>query len=293
MIKKFRRWLRGHTLEAYQRLRLEFELFNIESRNPTLVYQMGKVGSQTVERTLQTLDIQSPVIHVHTLNPDQLKKAIAKERQSHGSHLPAHLIASSILVRKLRNGLFPCRVITLTREPIARAVSFAFEDWKKKAPNALRENGAFDTDAVTEKVKRMLKNQAAHGDPSHWFDRELKEVLGIDVFAEPYDRMKGYTIIEGSKVSALVLRLEDMNRSLPDALSAFLGVEKRRVDIRSENVGDRKWYADSLQHVKDRFTLPPDLAQSVLDTRYVKHFYSPDAPHILDRWSANSDEPAS
>lgn len=293
IINKFKRSLRGYLLEAYHRLQLERKLFGIELQNPILVYQMGKVGSKTVVQALHNLDIADPIIHVHTLSQSQLEKAIAKERQSHGSHLPAHLIASKILVRKLQDGPIPCRVITLTREPVARAVSFAFEDWKKKAPNALLENGAFDTDALTKSVKRMLINQSGHGNLSHWFDRELKDVLGVDVFASPYDRKKGYTIIEGDKVSVLVLRLEDINRSLPEALAEFLGVEAEQVSMRAENVGDRKWYADSLKQVKNHFVLPPDLAQSVLRTRYFQHFYGADTPQILDRWSARTNDSAS
>ena len=229
--------LRGYTLELLHRIRLEWRLRNAERQRPILVYQMGKVGSSTVMRTLSRLSRPEPLLQVHTLNPEHLQRAIAKQRASQSPRLPEHLIASSILVRKFRHGIFPCRIITLTREPVARAISFAFEDWQKKAPEARSSDGDLDVSRMTEAVDMLLQKYGGHADPTHWFDRELNEVFNVDVFSKPYDRDRGYTILHKGNISVLVMRLEDLNRSLPKALEAFLGIDPEQVVLQRANEG--------------------------------------------------------
>src|SRR5690606_22477973 len=87
---------------------------------------MGKVGSSTVVETLKNLELGVPIVHTHTLRASTLKQAIQKERTSGTQRISGHLIASSILIPKLENGLFPSTVITLTREPtVGRSHSYS------------------------------------------------------------------------------------------------------------------------------------------------------------------------
>src|SRR5690606_26189379 len=103
-----------HTLVRGQ---IRANLRSVERRHPILVHQMGKDGSSTVVETLKNLELGVPIVHTHTLRASTLKKAIQKERTSGTQRISGHLIASSILIPKLENGLFPSTVITLTREP--------------------------------------------------------------------------------------------------------------------------------------------------------------------------------
>lgn len=285
-MKALKKALRGYGLEIMNRIRLEWSLRNVERQNPILVYQMGKVGSSTVVQTLEQLDWLKPVLQVHTLNPEHLQQAVAKQRASQSPYLPEHLITSSILVRKLLKGIFPCRVITLTREPVARAISFVFQDWKKKAPEARSSTGNLEVERMKEAVDALLRNESSgHADPTRWFDRELNEVLGIDVFAVPYDRQQGYVILQEGEVSVLVMRLEDLNHSLPSALADFLDVDSDQVIMTRANEGGEKWYAEALQTVKESYQLCPALARSVIDSQYFQHFYSGKREHVWRRWT--------
>jgi hypothetical protein len=51
---------------------------------PVLVYQMAKVGSTTVVRSLQQADPERVVLHVHFLSPEMLRGAGARHVQSKG-----------------------------------------------------------------------------------------------------------------------------------------------------------------------------------------------------------------
>ncbi|ARA94416.1 hypothetical protein AWN76_015485 [Rhodothermaceae bacterium RA] len=74
--------LRDRLRESVERLRLRFALHDVERRSPILVYQMGKVGSSTVTRTLAMLGLSEPVLHLHTLNPETLRRAVERQRAS-------------------------------------------------------------------------------------------------------------------------------------------------------------------------------------------------------------------
>lgn len=282
-------YARGYAREMLDRVRLRRELRSVEKQHPILVYQMGKVGSSTVVDTLHQLRLDRPVLHLHTLAADRLAFAKARQRGSGSPFLHEHLLVSTILEKKLSQAPFPCSVITLTREPISRAISFVFEDRVKQAPHALKPDGTVDTAALSEVVNQLLASpDNGTADPSLWFDGELRSVFGVDVFAHPYDLERGYTIIPGEHVRVLVLRMEDLNRSLALALADFLGLDAGAITLREANVGGAKWYSGYLEEVKRTLQLPPDVARSVFGTRYFKHFYAQDALRITERWTAPS-----
>jgi hypothetical protein len=254
-------------------------------RNPVIVYQMGKVGSSTVVHTLRALDQGAPVLHCHTLIEARVSEAVANHRRQRSHAVPRHLLEAAYTIRALRAGTFPCRVITLAREPVARAISFAFEDWRRQASQALRDE-QLDFSAMQDAISNLLSQSGGHADPSRWFDGELREVFGIDVFSGPFDHERGFQVLDNGPVSVLVLRLEDLNRSLPVALGEFLGLDPGAIQISPANVGSEKWYAGSLAEMKSRFRLPRSVLERIYATRYAQHFYAPEAQALIGRWAA-------
>lgn len=245
---------------------------------------MGKVGSSTVVETLKNLELGVPIVHTHTLRASTLKKAIQKERTSGTQRISGHLIASSILIPKLENGLFPSTVITLTREPIGRAVSFVFEDWRKKAPHARQTDGQLDPQVMASAVEEILESVGNHADPSGWFDEEIKGVFGIDIFSVPFDFERGFVLLQRGPVRVLLMRMEDLDGALPLGIEACLGVPARDVEIRRANEGSKSWYRDSFQKVKQSLRLREELVDRILSTRYVRHFYPEQIDALRRRW---------
>jgi hypothetical protein len=58
---------------------------------------------------------------------------------------------------------------------------------------------------------------------AQWYDREIKDVIGIDVLADPALRTQGYARLETDYAEIMVARFEDMKRLAP-AFGEFLGV---------------------------------------------------------------------
>jgi hypothetical protein len=263
---------------------LQSELRHVDRQSPILVYQMGKVGSSTVVSTLEQLHLPNPVLHVHTLVGERLSDAEAKQRRSLRPFLDEHLQVSSILLSKLANGRFPCHLITLTREPIARAISFVFEDWKKKTPGARLENGNLEPAAMKQAIDLLLREGEDHADPGQWFDKELKRSFDLDVFSAPYDQSRGYTLMRAGDVSLLIMRMEDLNRSLPAALGDLLGIDSGTIQVSRANEADDKWYAESMNVQKRTYHLPQETLDRILSSRYMRHFYPNDIERLRERW---------
>lgn len=261
-------------------------LRHIEEQEPIIVFQMGKVGSSTVLETLHRLDLSHPVLHVHTLAPDHLAHAVARQRQSARPYLHEHLIVSALIVAKRQRQRFPCRLITLTREPISRAISFVFEDAIKQMPEAHLPDGSYDLGRVQAVVQELLASRNGVSDPTAWFDREMKGQFGVDVFARPFDAERGFEIFEETDCSVLVIRMEDLNRVLPEALATFLGIDVANIQVQQANVGHHKDYAGDLKAVKQQLVLPDELLDNVLATHYVDHFYPEERLRLRARWSS-------
>jgi hypothetical protein len=288
MHTKLATYFRRFSNEVIMRMITSIRLRHIDRKNPILVYQMGKVGSTSVVRWL-TGAVCNPVIQVHILNERNLRHGIAVTRHSREVFLPEHLILSLHLVRKLRRGIFPCRIITLTRDPVERTLSFVFENRHRKLPDLYKYCGDNAVNYVCEQVRAILSSDNPHSDPTKWFRGELETVFGIDVFRFPYDFETGFRIIEHSVHPVLVMRVEDLTRSFRNAMEAFLGITRDDWPTRSlANVGADKQYGDVLREVKSRLKLSQELLTRVYSTQYAKHFYLPDISSLYERWSEHS-----
>ena len=227
--------LRGWRKEIGHRLRKRIRLVGIRGRDPILVYQMGKVGSSTVARTLEETDLSSPIVHLHNLNSEKVAENVASLRANPG-YLDGHVVTSAILEEKdLAWGRFPCCIVTLTREPVGRAISFAFEDWRRQLPE-VKDLEELDVDRMIRLVRRKLRSGSPHADPGRWFEREIEAVFGIDVMSVPYDFERGFVTLRRGPVEVLILRMEDLNRSLAAGLADLLDLDREEVEMVRANV---------------------------------------------------------
>jgi hypothetical protein len=118
-----------------------------------------------------------------------------------------------------------------------------------------------------------------------WFDRELKTVFGVDIFAEPFDHARGYRIIETPRAKVLVLRMEDLDRALTPSLREILPSSPTLGMVRA-NVRAETEEAAIYRGVKERLRLPKAVVEQVYSSRYVQHLYSPDmVERFRARWS--------
>ena len=245
----------------------------LNRNTPVLIYQMGKVGSRTVYDTLSGAGLPYPIYHVHWLSPDGIKEVEERYQNSGSDEMPRHLITSRVLRRKLEKKKEPWYIITLVRDPIARGISEFFELAWAFWPELVDEDGCVRADDAMGVLQILFAEFDESTDrASTWFDRELRSVFAIDVYAHGFDLEHGYSVIRNQEAHVLVLRLENLDRNLA-VLGQFLG-RKGPVQMVRSNVSAQKKNAETHRVVMDNLRVPESVCARIYSSRYARHFYS-------------------
>jgi len=258
---------------------------------PVLVYQMAKVGSSTVARSLQQADPEQAVLQVHFLSPEMLCGAGARHVRSKGYFgLPYDWHLGRALgerIEKLDRAL-QVQVVTLVRDPIAREVSGLFQNPEFASTELRDRHGRYDVERTVEFLENALCAADACDYVHNWFDRELRKTFGIDVFAAPFQKERGWTLLCNERARVLVLRMEDLDRTLGPALVEFLGLDEEPKTA-SQNVRSERPEGSDYREVVAALRLPHRVCERIYSHRFSRHFYS-DAmlADFSQRWSATS-----
>lgn len=300
-------WMRTSTVDfRYSVARaIRFAKLHLRSsRNPILVFTMGKVGSSTLARSLSPRDIQRRVTHVHYLTPERLdaieefhKVALRKHAGTSMERVlyPHHVWRGRYIAQRL--GTFgrdeKVKVITLVRDPIAKTVAAFFEnlrlffgyDYESKLNEGKKDEITSDLKKLFyEHYVKDLKVFEIDANPLTWMDEELKATFGVDVFASPFPREQGYKIYSSHNAEVLLIRLEDLNRCAASAVNELLGVESFKMV--TLNKAENKIYASLYKDFLDNIALPDSYLDFMYDSKMAKHFYSADElAGFRRRWS--------
>jgi len=243
---------------------------------PIVVWQMGKVGSRTVYESIKSLGFANPVFHVHFINPENLIRVqnIYKEK---GLSLPRHIYDGKILLdRYEKTGINGWKIITIVRELTRITVSSFFENlnlYLNDHPDLLTKSGNVNIDLA----RKLLSEQFGDFDESKhyvctWFDMEIKPMIKIDVFRQPFDHDKGYTVIQKNNIDLLILKTELLNSTFPEAISRFLHIDFQP-KLKSANISENKSYSAAIKQVRNDLVIPEDALNKIHSSKYMRHFY--------------------
>lgn len=238
---------------------------SLEQGTPILIYQMGKVASTSIFRSLEARH-EGWVIQLHEYEPEEYTTRKLKRRM--------------VFDHALKYGK-RVNVITLTREPIGRNVACLFENFVQWTGRSWG-----DPDIMLSVLEDYFLNEFDHDFPLRWFDDNIKAHFGIDCYSKPIADT-GFQTFEEGPVRLLVLHCE-----LPDVekcrqIEAFLGISD--FELQSANVGSKKPYADLYRDFKEQVRLPEAYIDKMCNSRYFTHFYSADVVEsVRKRWSAGS-----
>lgn len=255
---------------------------------PILVYQMGKVGSSTVRQTLFALGLPNQIIHVHFMEESHIEdiKRAAYARPpapyvwrswDHGRRLGA-------IVKRLA-AVQRCLMVTLVRDPIARAVSSIFEVPELAFRSVQDERGRVVIERCVGAIEAKAESPGGFLYPEVWFRREPRALLGIDILALPFDRAAGYQVLHVGHLTILVLRTEGMSTALGRGLGELLGLA-RPVAVESVNVRGKTREGAAYNEVKRRITLPKRWLRKFYDQPFIHHFYTDEMiQRFVKKWS--------
>ena len=265
---------------------------DFHSNPPILIYQMGKVGSSTLSRSLESAHLPNSIYSVHRLSHEGIKRSAAEQRvRALYDPVLSNLAKVSKTLRKKidkTDANARWKVITLVRDPISRTISAFFENMKRVYPILIDENGAVKKSFALEFLKVWFMNYDESRDSiGTWFDKELKNVFKIDVYAYPFNHRDGFTIIRDRNVEVLIIRLEDLNQNLSHALTTFLNLE-RPIEMLKANVSEDKECAAAYRYVLENITIPKPICIKIYSSKYAKHFYNESMRNeFIQKWSRN------
>jgi len=227
---------------------------------PVIVYQMGKVGSVSIKNSLESCGV-APVFHVHKMNPSGIHwvrhKYLVINQIPWTYWLGERLFAD--IIHKGRTANF----ITLVREPISRSISDFFENFGKFID---------DSNYTVEELIRIFIEKAAHAIPLIWFDKEMKPILGIDVYQYPFPKEKGYHVIEKGNFKLLIIKLDIDDSEKERAISEFLGISDFK--LTRSNIAKEKSYATMYADFTKKIELPESYVEIMCNSEYTRHFYT-------------------
>lgn len=240
--------------------------------DPVLIYQPGKVASTTIYRTLQKAKMD--VVHIHYF--------FASLVWNVGSCVQWDVPDEEMicLFEQLKRTNRTIKIITAVREPVSRALAHFMQAFNTGFIRSC-------TDADIEKSARAMVEQFLEEDNEFlWFDKELKQLTGIDVFEEPFDKARGYTEIKKDGVEVLVLKMEQLNEN-EDVLGAF--VAKPGLRLADDNKGVEKHYQYIYEELKRTIRIPRRLIErQYKNNRRMDHFYTQEEQAgFMQKWSGN------
>lgn len=261
-----------------------------------LIYQPGKVGSQSVWNTISGESIQ-----FHSLVIPYGCREFPKEQLDY-------------YLCQMRSKTI--KIIAGVREPISRDLAAMFQnseldlwpfcsansnifwwygdylrDSKKKLDyKEIARRSPGWKGSLEETFLRLSESIMENGlDEFTWFRYEIESVFNIDIFKEPFDREKGYGIIKKGNVEILIYKLEKLT-ALESVIGRFIGMETYRLE--KKNLSENKMYYYAYKELKEKVKISGKYFQYYYggNTAF-RHFYTDkEISEYRITWGAHVDE---
>jgi len=222
-----------------------------------LVYQTGKVGSMSIAAAARSAGYRR-VFRTHRLVPDNYRNDPWRQRS-----------VSALLHRRfLSGGAPPLRVISPVRDPVSRNISGFFQNLKRYVDDPAHAS-------VRELQHRFLERYP-HDVGVRWFDREMRNALGIDVYAHTFDPAVGHATVREGRVDVLLFKIELPDETIAALLAGFLELESVALERVNEAAARGQRHKSTYDEFRRSLALPTKLVDSLYDSQFARHFYSAD-----------------
>jgi hypothetical protein len=239
---------------------------------PIVIYQLGKVASTSLQHSLTQMGLQVPIYQLHFMgNLDEIETWVHEKR--------ADAAPEQLMLRRARYVAHAIQshewkqvyLITPVRAPGPQLLSAFFQrvEVNMAAYREQLRRGEVSAQAVADYFMKYFRPKFQE----HWFDKQLKEPFGLDVYATPFDKSKGYQFYEHDNIRLAVIRYEDLNRRVGDMMREFLGLPQFK--LVHSNVGEDKTYGELYREVRRILRWDPERAAELNSTRFARHFYTP------------------
>lgn len=274
ILRNIKMWLWYPWLQARQKR----AVLDVKEGRATgvLVYQMGKVASKSIAVSLSE-HVGLRVFHLHLLDPAYYQEAVRSQRILTGYQDVSHLIEPSRIVFDglVRIG-HKLKIISLVREPIARNISAYFQD----LDSWLRVYHAH-TRVSLDDLMQKFKESYFHHEPLRWFDEEFYGATGIDIYKTQFRYDLGYERLSTEQFDVLIIRHDLSDELKAKLIGELVGIEG--FQLTRNNTAETKPYRDCYRMFLKSIRLEKEYVDKMLDSKYTRHFFSPNERERLRR----------
>ncbi len=224
----------------------------LQADNFVLVYQMGKVGSSSIEHTLGERKI--PSYHIHTFDDHEEfhmyhnKKDVSKFFDFKNRTMYRLVLNKRKRILQKREHI---KIVTLVRDPIATVFSRFFQDLHLQFIEGKKNDAIHrDMDVTYKYLEHCFDNYINLNYFANWFDNELKHNFGIDVLRQEVDNTQPFYTFNNERASVILIKCEQLS-SLDQEIGEFLQLDD--FVLKNSNEAKNKWYSNIHQYFKEHY----------------------------------------
>ena len=254
------------------------QLVTAPSPPPVLFYEMGGVGTALIKGALQGSSSVS-LHYANVLNHLHARELNAARRAAHwqaGMLRPQKVHEQCAQLRAI-HGL---KIITIVDDPIAANLNGFFLNL-----GLIYDRSDLLRCMTTDELCEAFLEKCQHLYPQTWFNKEMQQVFGIDLYASPFPVREKATRVRQGAYDLLVLRndlnLEEKTQILMDFLDLpVLDLNPTPHARESKGLGARREFLGSV-------SVPKEYISKMLGSRYMRHFYSKiELEELSQKWAA-------
>jgi hypothetical protein len=95
----------------------------------------------------------------------------------------------------------------------------------------------------------------------------------VNIYDTDFPYEKGYKVIKSRNVEVLIVRLEDLNECISDAMMDYFGLDFDG-HMEHRNVANKKEYSRIYNRFKSDSEIPRNFVDYFYDSKLARHFYS-------------------
>jgi len=200
------------------------------------IYQMGKVGSTTIEGSV------SGSVNVHDFYGNYVCPPRAallgfglKEK------IGRYVLRIAISLR--RN----IKIITIDRDDAERNVSMYLQDFPFWYVYGIKHGVIRNKDEGEDVIERVFDQCFDHNYPANWRKNEFERLTEVDL--NLYRSLENYIVINKKRFNILYIKMSFLNSSeINSILTDFCG---KKITLVDHNRGGKKWYSNIYESHKD------------------------------------------
>ncbi len=274
-------WLYFRVYEVYYERKIQ------KAAELIVVTTPGHVGSSTVFRSLQAVDWQDSalIFNIHSL----------QERFNNSSKIhsiSARHVLQEVLRKNLRQGKLDdksIRVITLIRDPLARALGGMFQNpavfLNDIFPNRLTQT---DFPEACHRLKEYMMSGYLLS-TMNWqlsfYTRELMDFWRLDLSIEPQNTETGFIHLKRKNSDCLVFTLEDLGEKFISKVKLYF---EKDVELINSNRNEQRQDGrnEFYNYCKEHLKFDQDILRFAYDHPLMKNIYSSvQLEEFRKRWS--------